>query len=69
MQCFHVQLFLLTVNSQYGYVIDTNSLIWRIYSFVQLNAFVMSRGYTFFLAMLYVSSEAASDITVGRKCQ
>ncbi len=49
-----LQLWLLIVQPQNGYDISSHTLLWRIVSFLGLNQFYSTRGYTFFLGSLYI---------------
>ncbi|KXZ43615.1 hypothetical protein GPECTOR_85g345 [Gonium pectorale] len=49
-----LQLWLLVVNPSYGWAISAKNKVWQVVSFIQLNAFLSARGYSFFLALLYV---------------
>ena len=44
-----LQLWLLIVTPQNGYLIRSDWIFWRIISFIGLNQFMSVRGYTFFL--------------------
>ncbi|KAJ9530074.1 hypothetical protein QJQ45_023353, partial [Haematococcus lacustris] len=49
-----LQLFLLIVNPAYGWTIDPGNKVWQAFSFLSLNYFMSARGYTFFLACMYI---------------
>ncbi|KAG2425298.1 hypothetical protein HXX76_013879 [Chlamydomonas incerta] len=49
-----LQLWLLVVNPSYGWDINADSKGWKVVSFIQLNSFLTSRGYTFFLVVFYI---------------
>ncbi|GLC40592.1 hypothetical protein PLESTM_001090800 [Pleodorina starrii] len=49
-----LQLWLLVVNPSYGWAINAKNTAWEVVSFIQLNAFLAARGYTFFLGIFYL---------------
>ncbi|KAL6764360.1 hypothetical protein V8C86DRAFT_1584223 [Haematococcus lacustris] len=55
-----LQLFLLTVNPQYGFTgfIDNSNIGWQVVSFIGLNQFLANRGYLFFIVALYIMAGA-----------
>ncbi|KAG2431968.1 hypothetical protein HYH02_013184 [Chlamydomonas schloesseri] len=49
-----MQLWLLVVNPAYGFDIDPSNPGWKAASLVNLHWFLASRGYTFYLVLLYI---------------
>lgn len=53
-----VQLFLIIVSLQNGWDIPRGNIGWQVFSFISLTQFLSARGYTFFLALMYIMAVA-----------